>query len=73
MKQWLTLADFNQMLSEIAQAPTIAVDTFPIEPADIVVLPVGVIVAFLGAGELVAREVIGVPRDRRRVASMFLI
>src|ERR1022692_3324323 len=56
MKEWLTLADFDQMLSEIAQAPTIAVDTFPVEPTDIVVLPIGVIVALLGPGEFVARE-----------------
>ena len=62
MKEWLTLADFDEMLGKIAQAPTIAVDAFPVEPTDFVILRVSVIIALLGPGEFVARE------DHRRSA-----
>jgi hypothetical protein len=50
------LAQDQQALGELGEVPLVLADRLPVDPGDLVVLAIGVVVALLGAGELVAGE-----------------
>src|SRR3982074_235288 len=52
-KKGLPLADLNELFGKADQIPPIRGDSFPIEPAYLVVLGIGIIVTPLGSSDLV--------------------
>src|SRR5581483_1405890 len=50
------LADRDHLADEADQGAIVIADRRPVDPADLVALAIGVVVAALGAPELVARE-----------------
>ena len=74
VKKRLPLADFNQSFGEFEQVPAVRIDSFPIEPTDLIVLSIGVIVSALRSGRTSSpARIMGVPRESSSVASKFLI
>src|SRR5262249_5207726 len=56
MENDMSMAKSDQSAYEVDQLAAFLVDRFPVEPGDLVVLAVGVVVAALRAGKLVARQ-----------------